>query len=142
MHSVFLRSFALMAVALALFAGPSVAADAIYTGTFKGAGGKKSSGNFEIFKKGGKTFITLKSNFRLSSVPDPKLAFGNGKYKKGHDLHRQVEKSERRANLRDSRPPRSGKVFAGLDLVREVQRSSRGRRNQEKVTGVGRVGYP
>ena len=79
----FVRSFALMAVALALFAGPSVAADAIYTGTFKGAGGKKSSGNFEIFKKGGKTFITLKSNFRLSSVPDPKLAFGNGKYKKG-----------------------------------------------------------
>ena len=28
-------------------------------------------------------FITLKNNFRLSSVPDPKLAFGNGKYEKG-----------------------------------------------------------
>ena len=78
-----LRSLAVMAVALTMFAAPSVAADAVYTGTFKGAGGKKSSGNFEIFKKDGKTFITLKSNFRLSSVPDPKLAFGNGKYEKG-----------------------------------------------------------
>ena len=84
MHAInVLRSLTMIAVGLALFTGPSVAADVLYTGTFKGAGGKKSSGNFEIFKKDGKTFITLKSNFRLSSVPDPKLAFGNGKYQKG-----------------------------------------------------------
>ena len=79
----FLSSFVMMAVAAMLLSGPSIAADVLYTGTFKGAGGKKSSGNFEILKKDGKTLIRLKSNFRLSSVPDPKLAFGNGKYKKG-----------------------------------------------------------
>ena len=84
MHAInILRSFAMMVVALTLLAGPSLAADVQFTGSFKGAGGKKSSGNFDIFKKDGKTFITLKNNFRLSSVPDPKLAFGNGKYEKG-----------------------------------------------------------
>ena len=78
-----LQKIAMLLVAVALLTGPAAAQEILYKGTFKGAGGKKSSGNFEIFKKGGKTLIRLKSNFRLSSVPDPKLAFGNGRYKKG-----------------------------------------------------------
>ncbi|MGI9391102.1 MAG: DM13 domain-containing protein [Boseongicola sp.] len=78
-----LQKIAMLTVAFAFLSGPAVAQVVLYKGTFKGAGGKKSSGNFEIFKKDGKTLIRLKSNFRLSSVPDPKLAFGNGRYKKG-----------------------------------------------------------
>lgn len=78
-----IRSAALVIAASFVLAGPAAAADVLYTGTFKGAGGKKSSGSFDIIKKDGKTLIRLKSNFRLSSVPDPKLAFGNGRYKKG-----------------------------------------------------------
>jgi len=78
-----IQNLMFVAVTMAFISAPAAAAEILYTGTFKGAGGKKSSGDFEIVKKGGKTLIILKSNFRLSSVPDPKLAFGNGKYKKG-----------------------------------------------------------
>ncbi len=86
---------ALLVIGLAMIAGPAAAeTDVLYSGAFKGAGGKKSSGDFEIFKKDGKTFITLKSNFRLTSVPDPKLAFGNGKYVKGTIYTGKLKKSK------------------------------------------------
>ena len=73
-----------LAVAIAsIIAIGSAQAQVLKSGTFRGAGGHKTSGQVSIVKSGGRTKIVLAKNFRLDGAPDPKLAFGNGKYVRG-----------------------------------------------------------
>lgn len=80
LNNLFAKIAAIIMTAAFLTAPATAGSETLFNGTFKGAGGKTASGGYIIFKKGGKTFITLGDKFSLSSVPDPKLAFGNGKY--------------------------------------------------------------
>ena len=77
-----------LVLAFATVPGATVSAtaasgDVVYSGTFEGAGGKRSGGTFEILEDDGKRFIRLSDDFHLSSVPDPKLAFGHDGYARG-----------------------------------------------------------
>ncbi len=70
-------------VAATVIAIGSAQAQVLKSGSFRGAGGHKSSGTVTIVKSGGRTKLVLSKNFRLDGAPDPKLAFGNGKYVRG-----------------------------------------------------------
>ncbi len=58
------------------------------SGTFRGAGGHKSSGQVSIVKAGGVTKVVFAKNFRLDGAPDPRVAFGNGRYVRGTNIAR------------------------------------------------------
>ena len=53
------------------------------SGTFRGAGGHKSSGQVSIVNAGGVTKVVFAKNFRLNGAPDPRVAFGSGRYVRG-----------------------------------------------------------
>ena len=53
------------------------------SGTFRGAGGHKSSGQVSIVNADGVTKVVFAKNFRLNGAPDPRVAFGNGRYVRG-----------------------------------------------------------
>jgi Electron transfer DM13 len=58
-------------------------AQVLRTGTFKGVSSYRAQGAIQIVKVGGVTKIILPQNFSVSSVPDPKLGFGNNGYRAG-----------------------------------------------------------
>ena len=74
-----------LAVVAGLTLGTSAAfaGNVLQTGNFKGAGGHRSAGKVQIIKDGGVTKIVFNKNFRLNSAPDPRIAFGNGRYVRG-----------------------------------------------------------
>ena len=55
------------------------AAETIKQGTFRNAGGHKTSGSVSLIKDGDTYKVVLASNFRHDGAPDPRVAFGNGK---------------------------------------------------------------
>ncbi|MGI9404831.1 MAG: DM13 domain-containing protein [Hyphomicrobiaceae bacterium] len=61
----------------------AIAADTVKSGSFRNAGGHKTSGSVSLVKDGDTYKVVLGSNFRHDGAPDPKVAFGNGKYVKG-----------------------------------------------------------
>ncbi len=77
------RLIALVVFSLALGSHSLHAADVISTGSLKGAGGHKSSGTVQIVKDGAKTKVVFAKNFWLDGAPDPRVAFGNGRYVRG-----------------------------------------------------------
>ena len=78
------RSFAGTVLVTALVSSHMVLAqDTIKSGSLRGAGGHKSSGQVRIIKSGGVTKVIFASNFRLDGAPDPRVAFGNGRYVRG-----------------------------------------------------------
>ena len=58
-------------------------AHVLRAGTFKGVSNYRAQGEIQIVKSGGVTKIILPQNFSVSSVPDPKLGFGNNGYRAG-----------------------------------------------------------
>ena len=79
-----LTSLALaVAVATAAAATGALAQDTLKSGSFRGAGGHKSSGQVRIVKDGGVTKVVFANNFRLDGAPDARVAFGNGRYARG-----------------------------------------------------------
>ena len=53
------------------------------SGTLKGVSSYRAQGDIQIVKVGTVTKIILPQNFSVSSVPDPKLGFGNNGYVAG-----------------------------------------------------------
>ena len=72
-----------LAGALVLSGGSAVAQQTLKSGTLRGAGGHKSSGQVRIVKAGNVTKVVFASNFRLDGAPDPRVAFGKGRYVRG-----------------------------------------------------------
>ncbi len=60
-----------------------LAQETLKSGSLRGAGGHKSSGQVRIVKSGNVTKVVFASNFRLDGAPDPRVAFGNGRYVRG-----------------------------------------------------------
>lgn len=61
----------------------TVSAQTLKSGSFRGAGGHKSSGGVRIVKANGATRVVFSANFKLDSAPDARIAFGNGRYQRG-----------------------------------------------------------
>lgn len=59
------------------------AAETVKQGSFRNAGGHKTSGSVKLVKDGDTYKVVLASNFRHDGAPDPRVAFGNGKYVRG-----------------------------------------------------------
>lgn len=71
-------AFAITSAATAAFSQ-----ETLKSGSFRGAGGHKSSGQVRIVKDGGVTKVVFAKNFRLDGAPDARVAFGNGRYARG-----------------------------------------------------------
>lgn len=61
----------------------SQGAQLLRAGTLNGVGNYRAQGAIQIVKAGNVTKIILPQNFSVSSVPDPKLGFGNNGYRAG-----------------------------------------------------------
>lgn len=77
-------ALALIALAFStLVAIPAVAADGQRSGAFQGRSNHVTTGGVTVTTKGGKTVLTLHSNFSLDGAPDPWIGFGkNGRFVK------------------------------------------------------------
>ena len=53
------------------------------SGKLSGVGSYRVTGDFQIVRVGNVTKIVLAQNFSISSVPDPKIGFGNNGYQRG-----------------------------------------------------------
>ncbi len=61
----------------------AVAATTVKSGSFRNAGGHKTSGSVRLMKEGGAWKVVFGANFRHDGSPAPRVAFGNGKYVRG-----------------------------------------------------------
>ncbi|MEL6873603.1 MAG: DM13 domain-containing protein [Pseudomonadota bacterium] len=77
-----IATLALTAAALGLVAA-SASAQTVASGKFRGAGGHISSGGVRVVRDGNTVRVVFAKNFRLNGAPDPRVAFGNGKYVRG-----------------------------------------------------------
>lgn len=83
-----MRNHAVVAATVAALSfGPmTIAANAATTvksGSFRNAGGHKTSGSVRLVKDGNTYKVVLGANFRHDGSPAPRVAFGNGKYVRG-----------------------------------------------------------
>ena len=108
-HSWF--GLAVAAIYLAGISSAALAQTVVKSGTFRGAGGHKSSGGVSIVKTGGATKVVFAGNFRLDGAPDARVAFGNGRYVRGTIF----------AKLRKLRGAQQYTVPAGFDLSKYNQ---------------------
>ncbi len=70
-------------VTAAFASSQALAQETLKSGSLRGAGGHKSSGQVRIVKNGDITKVVFAANFRLDGAPDPRVAFGNGRYVRG-----------------------------------------------------------
>lgn len=74
---------AVVTVALAISGGRALAQQTLKSGYLRGAGGHQSSGQVRIVKQGNITKVVFAKNFWLDGAPDPRVAFGKGRYIRG-----------------------------------------------------------
>ncbi len=112
---MFKRILAATAIAIATAAlapvSASFAAETVKQGTFRNAGGHKTSGSVQLVKDGDTYKVVLGSDFRFDGAPDPKIAFGNGKYVKGTII----------SLLKKNKGAQSFTVPASLDVTKFTQ---------------------
>lgn len=82
LKSYFVLTLAAAAI-FALSAAPVLAATTIKSGSFRNAGGHKTSGSVRLVKDGDTYKVVMGANFRHDGAPAPRVAFGNGKYVRG-----------------------------------------------------------
>lgn len=81
-----LRPIFVATALVALVAAPiatSLAATTVKSGSFRNAGGHKTSGSVKLVKDGNTWKVVMGANFRHDGAPAPRVAFGNGKYVRG-----------------------------------------------------------
>ena len=80
-----MRNQTIFAAAIALLfslVAFSVQAQELRRGAFTGASGHTATGHVTVLKTDKGTVLKLEGDFRFDGAPDPKLAFGQGGYKK------------------------------------------------------------
>ena len=77
-----IATFTLSMATLGMLAA-TASSQTIASGKFRGAGGHISSGGVRVVREGNRVRVVFAKNFRLNGAPDPRVAFGNGRYVRG-----------------------------------------------------------